>query len=483
MIKRRILLALSLVLFTVSITGCGEKKQDEVVFQDNGVTLVDPSKLVEDMEDDSLPTYEDAPIRNDDRQYETVDKAQYEEYINSLPKDEDGNYAVGSFTPEQQAIYDKFVNGVFVTQFNKDDVLSDVLEFFSEDNLERIKSSKYTESITKIRGDYNNDKVNYCSMSYTATVYDNNAYKVIDGEGTYKGGPNSVTYQYYTVYNYVEDFYYTFKDEYANSFYLIDADNALKNPYAELYVLLNNSISNFEIKNIDSDIYVCTFDVDPDAFYNTSLAYRPFIEPAFDKNKGGTISGEVTVNYVTNQIDSFVFVQDLSETERNIITYTFEDYNKEDYRTHFEDCMDYEQALIMKLYIDEVRQANAANSHNVVMQENTDESTDGSTEENQEPELTEEEKQAKYEEEVENLWKDAEVVPEGTTPLLDSNGKRVRDTKGNLIFIYKDTFAPYNPEQIPKGYTKPIGEENPFMVTPPTETTETTATTEATTGN
>ena len=76
-----------------------------------------------------------------------------------------------------------------------------------------------------------------------------------------------------------------------------------------------------------------------------------------------------------------------------------------------------------------------------------------------EPEDPDKDDTTSAEQQAADLWSGLDISPEGTTALLDGNGKRIKDTTGHTIFVYKDTFIPYDPTQIPEGMETPIGTE------------------------
>ena len=219
----------------------------------------------------------------------------------------------------------------------------------------------------------------------------------------------------------------------------------------EVSDLINKGISNFEVVAVDGDIYECSFNVDANLFNQLSFDDKSYIEEVFQKDITDEVRGQVWVNYNTNHIDNIVFIQTLSETDYNLISIEFVEYNNEKFENKFEDVLSYDDAVLLGKFIQAKRDEYMKRPDR----------TGTTTEEEPETttEISEEEERSQLEEQMEHLWDTLDVPPEGTTALLDGNGKRIKDTNGHTIFVYKDTFIPYDPTQIPEGMDTPIGTE------------------------
>ena len=452
--KLLVLNVLSLFIITF-LVGCGKKDKDKnVVYTDDKVALVSDRPIeIPDEDSDSVTEpytpawkqYADNPTQR----FEKLDKAAYDEFMSNLPKDKTGVVDRAKFSPEQQAMYDKFQNGVYITDFSADDVLADVLDFFSETNLNRIKNLKYVERINKVRGSYKENKDDYKNFVYSATVFDNAHYKNIEADCDYRIGAKHVNFQYDYIINYPEKYYYGYKTEPNGAFFHTGTLNNNTSPLIEVSDLINKGISNFEVVAIDGDIYECSFNVDANLFNQLSFDDKSYIEEVFQKDITDEVRGQVWVNYNTNHIDNLVFIQTLSETDYNLISIEFVEYNNEKFENKFEDVLSYDDAVLLGKFIQAKRDEYMKRPDR----------TGTTTEEEPETttEISEEEERSQLEEQMEHLWDTLDVPPEGTTALLDGNGKRIKDTNGHTIFVYKDTFIPYDPTQIPEGMDTPIG--------------------------
>ncbi len=151
-----------------------------------------------------------------------------------------------------------------------------------------------------------------------------------------------------------------------------------------------------------------------------------------------------------------------------MVSFGFENYNKPEYDDKLDAYLSYEDANDLRDFIVAKQEANRNDPSNLTPSDaNTDEKQDEEQEED-------EETKKKHQEEAEHIWDNVEAIPDGCTPLLDSMGKKVKDTNGKTIFVYKDTFVPYDPTQIPEGMDTPIGSE-PIIgarLLPPVQPTE-----------
>ena len=447
--KKKILIISGLIL-CLSIVGCGKKEEDKsVIYQDEGVTLVGENipETMEVEESDYIPSWQQY---NASDEFDRLDKDAYDEMVKNLPKDENGVFDYTNFSPEQKAMFDKFQDGKFITDFSADVVLTDVLDFFSEKNLNRIQNVKYTETLNKIRGSYKENKDDYKNFVYNAIVVDNAEYKHIEADCDYRIGKKHVSFQYNYLLDYPEGYYYGYKIEPNGTYFHVGQVSNFVSPLLDISDIMNKGISNFGIVSIDGNIYECSFDVDATLFNQTSLADKSFIEEVFKKDESSQITGEVWVNYNTNKIDTITFVQTFSDTETNLVSFGLEEYNNDKLNKNFEDALSYEDAVVMDKYIQAKRDEYLSRPDRVTVEEPTEEPTE---------EVDEEEERTKLEEQMEHLWDTLDIPPEGTTALLDGNGKRIKDIEGHTIFVYKDTFIPYDPTQIPEGMDTPIGAE------------------------
>ncbi len=455
--KKAVIFFISLIM-VLCLGGCGEEEDDRVLFQDDGVSLVNDDTAEKQDNEVLAQIQEERDANTMTKEYyeanvETLDKDAYDKYMAELPKNVDGTVNNKDFSPEQQAIYDKFVNGLYVTSFSIEEVQKDILDFFSDNNLQRIKTAKYNECINQFYGkEYNEDADKYQNITYTATVYDDFTNRVIlNGEVIIHAGTDSVTYKYDYTCNYVEDFYYGFKKlqnkNHVDTLYFIDKNYKQDNPFKELQYLFNNGVSDLIIESHNNNVYVCSFKVDNTAFMQTYLMDRQYIEPIFKQQKGldnAAITGTIYVDYNTNKITKVIFNIQLNENDRTIITYEFLEYNDTKHTEQMEgNILAFDDALMIQNYIEDARAEYMKDPTNLIKDK---------SEEEQEKILAEYRKQQRLEEANQG-------TPEGMRSLVDINGNRVRDIEGNAIYLYEDTLIPVNPMQIPMGTMTPIGDQ------------------------
>lgn len=455
--KKRAILVVSLLL-CCTIVGCGKKDDKQVVFEDESVKLVNdvPDASQIDMNIDDTTTPQTSVLEESlqsPQDYELLDKAAYDALIASLPKSESGVLDFAKFSPEQQAMYDKFQNGVYVTSFSAEDVYKDFVDFFSERNLGNIHNVKYIEGINKTRGNYAEDKENYKNYIYSAVVEENNSVKHIDANCSYRVGKKVVNFKYDYMLSYDGDYYYGYKTQPKGTFYHVDKTIDFKSPLQEISELISaGAITNFSIDNIDSDVYTCSFEVDPAAFNKTTMINRAFIEEIFEPDECTQVNGQVWVNYATNRIDSVVFVQTLGEKDNNMISVSLDEYNNEKFAKTLAEIETFDKAKLMGDYLTAKRDEYSSRPDRELEEDQNVEPTP-------EPEDPDKDDTTSAEQQAADLWSGLDIPPEGTTALLDGNGKRIKDTTGHTIFVYKDTFIPYDPTQIPEGMETPIGTE------------------------